>query len=130
MIPEVGHFALILALGLALCQAILPLVGAHRGDAALMALARPAAFGQLAFVVFAFGCLAYAFLTSDFTVAYVANHSHLALPTVYKFSAIWGAHEGSLLLWILLMVKAYQGQKFKLPVIGDMAEEWAGKFDL
>ncbi len=103
MIPELGHFALILALGLALAQGILPLVGAHRGDAALMALARPAALAQFGFVSVAFACLAYAFLTSDFTVEYVASHSHLALPDVYKFSAIWGAHEGSLLLWILLM---------------------------
>ncbi|MEM9209574.1 MAG: cytochrome c biogenesis protein CcsA, partial [Pseudomonadota bacterium] len=103
MIPELGHFALILALGLALAQGILPLVGAHRGDAALMALARPAALGQFGFVCVSFACLAYAFLTSDFTVEYVASHSHLALPDVYKFSAIWGAHEGSLLLWILLM---------------------------
>ena len=103
MIPEIGHFALILALGLALCQAIFPLVGAHRDDAALVALARPTAIGQLGFVSFAFACLAYAFLTSDFSVAYVANNSHRELPGVYKFSAIWGAHEGSLLLWILLM---------------------------
>jgi len=103
MIPEIGHFALILALGLALCQGILPLVGAHRGDAALMATARPAAIGQLGFVAFAFACLAYAFLTSDFSVEYVASHSHRELPDIYKFSAIWGAHEGSLLLWILLM---------------------------
>ena len=103
MIPELGHFALILALGLALVQGILPLVGAQRGDVALMALARPAALAQFGFVCVSFACLAYAFLTSDFTVEYVASHSHLALPSVYKFSAIWGAHEGSLLLWILLM---------------------------
>ncbi len=103
MIPEIGHFALILALGLALCQAVFPLLGAHRNDATLMALARPAAIAQLLFVVFAFGCLAYAFLTSDFSVEYVALHSHRELPDVYKFSAIWGAHEGSLLLWILIM---------------------------
>ena len=103
MIPEIGHFALILALGLALCQAVFPLLGAHRNDATLMALARPAALAQLLFVLFAFGCLAYAFLTSDFSVEYVALHSHRELPDVYKFSAIWGAHEGSLLLWILIM---------------------------
>ena len=103
MIPEIGHFALILALGLALCQGILPLLGAHRGDPALMATARTAATGQLFFVSVAFACLAYAFLTSDFSVLYVASHSQLALPAVYKFSAVWGAHEGSLLLWILLM---------------------------
>ena len=103
MIPEIGHFALILALSLALCQSVMPLLGAHRGDAALMAVARPAALGQFVFVVIAFMCLAYAFLTSDFSVLYVANNSQLALPDVYKFSAIWGAHEGSLLLWILIL---------------------------
>jgi cytochrome c-type biogenesis protein CcmF len=103
MIPEIGHFALILALSLALCQGIMPLAGAHRGDAGLMAVARPAALGQFLFVVIAFVCLAHAFLTSDFSVLYVANNSQLALPTVYKFSAIWGAHEGSLLLWILIL---------------------------
>ena len=103
MLPEIGHFALILALALAICQGVLPLVGAHRGDAELMAIARPAAIAQFSFVAFAFGCLTYAFLSDDFTVAYVANHSQLALPTVYKISAVWGAHEGSLLLWILMM---------------------------
>ena len=103
MIPEIGHFALILALALSLCQGVLPLIGAHRDDRALMAIARPAAIGQLAFVVFAFGCLSWSFLQSDFSVAYVANHSQLALPAIYKFSAVWAAHEGSLVLWILLM---------------------------
>ncbi|MEX2125796.1 MAG: heme lyase CcmF/NrfE family subunit [Woeseia sp.] len=103
MIPELGHFALILALSLAICQAVLPLAGAYRNDAAQMAVARPAALGQFVFVLIAFACLAHAFLTSDFSVLYVANNSQLALPDVYKFSAIWGAHEGSLLLWILLM---------------------------
>ena len=103
MIPELGHFALILALSLALCQGILPLVGAHRNDAALMSVARTAAQGQLFFVAVAFGCLTWAFLESDFSVAYVAANSQLALPTVYKVSAVWAAHEGSLLMWILLM---------------------------
>ena len=103
MIPEIGHFALILALALALCQGVLPLIGAHKNDAALMAIARPAAIGQFVFVAFAFACLAWSFLQSDFSVQYVANHSQLALPAVYKFSAVWGAHEGSLVLWILLM---------------------------
>jgi len=103
MIPELGHFALILALSLALCQAVLPLIGASRDDAALMSVARPAAQGQLFFVVTAFACLTWSFLQSDFSVAYVASHSQLELPTVYKISAVWGAHEGSLLLWILLM---------------------------
>jgi len=103
VIPEIGHFALILALSLAICQAVMPLIGAHRNDEALMAVARPAAMGQFVFVVIAFACLAWAFLNSDFSVLYVANHSQLALPNIYKFSAVWGAHEGSLLLWILIM---------------------------
>jgi len=92
MIPEIGHFALILALSLAICQGVLPLVGAHRGDEAMMAVARPAATGQLVFVAIAFGCLAWSFVQSDFSVLYVANHSQLSLPTVYKISAVWGAH--------------------------------------
>ena len=103
MIPEIGHFALILALSLAICQSILPLVGAHRDDAAMMAVAKPAALGQFLFVAFSFGCLTWSFLQSDFSVLYVANNSQLALPTIYKISAVWGAHEGSLLLWILIL---------------------------
>jgi cytochrome c-type biogenesis protein CcmF len=103
MIPEIGHFALILALCLALCQGILPLLGAHRNNATMMSVARAAAEGQLLFVAIAFACLTWSFLQSDFSVAYVASHSQLALPTVYKISAVWGAHEGSLLLWVLLM---------------------------
>ena len=103
MIPELGHFALIAALALALCQGIMPLLGAHRQDAMLMSVARSAALGQFLFVVFAFGCLTWSFLQSDFSVAYVASHSQLALPTIYKISAVWGAHEGSLLLWIVIM---------------------------
>jgi cytochrome c-type biogenesis protein CcmF len=103
VIPEIGHFALILALSLAICQGVLPLVGAHRGDAAMMGLARPAATGQFVFVAIAFGCLTWSFVQSDFSVLYVANHSQLALPNVYKISAVWGAHEGSLLLWVLLL---------------------------
>jgi cytochrome c-type biogenesis protein CcmF len=103
VIPELGHFALILALALALCQGVLPLIGAHRDDSTLMSVARTAAQGQLFFVALAFACLTWSFLQSDFSVAYVANHSQLALPTIYKISAVWGAHEGSLLLWILIM---------------------------
>ena len=103
MIPEIGHFALILALSLAVCQGVIPLVGAHRNDAAMMAVGRTAANGHLFFVTFAFGCLVWAFVQSDFSVLYVANHSQLSLPTVYKVSAVWGAHEGSLLMWILIL---------------------------
>jgi cytochrome c-type biogenesis protein CcmF len=92
VIPEIGHFALILALSLAVCQGVIPLVGAHRNDAAMMAVGRTAANGHLFFVTFAFGCLVWAFVQSDFSVLYVANHSQLSLPTVYKVSAVWGAH--------------------------------------
>ncbi len=103
MIPEIGQFALILALSLALVQAIFPLVGASNGDAAMMATAKPAAFGQFVFVAIAFGALTWAFLVDDFSVLYVANHSNLALPDGYKISAVWSAHEGSWLLWVLLL---------------------------
>jgi cytochrome c-type biogenesis protein CcmF len=103
VIPELGHFALILALSLAVCQGVLPLIGAYRNDATLMSVGRAAAQGQLFFVVVAFACLIWSFLQSDFSVAYVANNSQFALPTVYKISAVWAAHEGSLLLWILIM---------------------------
>jgi len=103
MIPEIGQFALILALSLAICQGVLPLIGAHRNDAAMMGVARTAATGQFLFVAVAFACLTWAFVTDDFSVLYVANHSQLSLPTVYKVSAVWGAHEGSLLMWILIL---------------------------
>jgi cytochrome c-type biogenesis protein CcmF len=104
VIPEIGHFALILALSLALLQGVLPLVGAHRDNAALMSTARTAAVGQFVFVALAYACLTWAFLNNDFSVAYVANHSQLALPSMYKVTAVWGGHEGSVLLWILLLV--------------------------
>ena len=103
MIPELGHFALILALALALCQGIIPMIGAHRNDSAMMAVARSAATGQFLLVAFSFACLTWAFLHDDFSVAYVANHSQLQLPDFYKISAVWSAHEGSLLLWVLIL---------------------------
>jgi cytochrome c-type biogenesis protein CcmF len=103
MIPEIGHFALILALSLAVCQGVLPLIGAHKNNAALMSVASSATYGQLLFVAISFACLTIAFVNSDFSVLYVANHSQLALPTLYKVSAVWSAHEGSLLMWILLL---------------------------
>ncbi len=94
---------MILALALAAIQTAVPIVGAHRDDAAMMGVARSAATGQFVFVAIAFGCLTYAFLTDDFSVLYVANHSQLSLPTLYKVSAVWGAHEGSLLMWVLIL---------------------------
>ncbi|HEY9513821.1 MAG TPA: heme lyase CcmF/NrfE family subunit [Rhodanobacter sp.] len=103
MTPELGQLALILALLLALTQSILPLIGAWRGNHALMAVARPAAAGQAVFVAMAFGILAWAFISFDFSVQYVATNSNLALPWYYRFAAVWGAHEGSLLLWILIL---------------------------
>ncbi len=103
MIPEIGQFAMIVALALAAIQAAVPLVGAYRDDEAMMGVARTAATGQFVFVAIAFGCLTYAFLTDDFSVLYVANHSQLSLPTIYKVSAVWGAHEGSLLMWVLIL---------------------------
>ncbi|HMM46515.1 MAG TPA: heme lyase CcmF/NrfE family subunit [Thiobacillaceae bacterium] len=103
MIPELGHFALIVALLLALTQAVLPLYGAARGNLTLMAVARPAAQGQFVFVGIAFACLAYAFLANDFSVENVARNSFSRLPEVYRFTATWGSHEGSLLLWVLIL---------------------------
>ena len=103
MIPELGQFALILALLLALAQCVLPILGAHLGNRALIAVARPAVAGQAVFVVLAFAILTWAFVTQDFSVAYVAQNSNSLLPWYYRFSAVWGAHEGSLLLWVLIL---------------------------
>jgi len=103
MTPELGHLALILALLVALVQGVLPLVGAHRGQPGWIALAGPAAQTQFALVAFAFGCLTLAFLNNDFSVRYVAQHSNSALPTLYRAAAVWGGHEGSLLLWLLML---------------------------
>ena len=103
MIPEIGQFALILALGLAFIQATIPLLGALWCRADLIAIARPAATGQFVFVTVAFILLCHAFLNNDFSVLYVATNSNSALPTPYKIAAVWSAHEGSLLLWILIL---------------------------
>ncbi len=103
MIPELGHFALALALAIGILQAIVPLIGAQRGNVLWMSLARPAARTQLVFIALAFVALAHAFVTNDFSVAYVAANSNSALPLAYRISALWGAHEGSLLLWVLLL---------------------------
>ena len=103
LIPELGHLAMILALCLALVQSTLPLYGAWRGDRLWMRLAVPAAHGQFWMLLFAFACLTWAFVTDDFSVAYVASNSNSALPWYYKFSAVWGSHEGSLLLWTLIL---------------------------
>jgi len=103
MLPELGQFALILALLLAFVQCAFPLYGAWRNNVTLIALARPVVAGQCVFVVLAFGILTYAFLAQDFSVAYVAQNSNSTLPWYYRFPAVWGAHEGSLLLWVLIL---------------------------
>ena len=103
MSAEVGQFALILALLLALVQSGAPLAGAWRRDGVLMALDRQAAVLQAGFVALAFGCLAYVFMTCDFSVALVASHSNTAQPAPYRFAATWGSHEGSMLLWVLIL---------------------------
>ena len=103
LLPELGQIALILALLVASLQALLPLLGAHRGTGSLMALARPAAFLQLALVALAFAILSYGFVTQDFSLRYVAENSNSLLPPVYRYTAVWGAHEGSLLLWALIL---------------------------
>jgi cytochrome c-type biogenesis protein CcmF len=103
MVPEIGQFALILALLLALVQGTLPIAGAQRGVASWMALARPVSQGQFLFVAIAFACLAYSFVTNDFSVVNVASHSNSRLPVHYRFAATWGSHEGSLLLWVLML---------------------------
>ncbi|MBM3580340.1 MAG: heme lyase CcmF/NrfE family subunit [Alphaproteobacteria bacterium] len=103
MIAEAGHFALVLALMVAFVQATLPLVGATRGDATLMALDAPAALAQALLVAFAFGALTYSFVVSDFSLQVVASNSNSAIPLLYKISGVWGNHEGSMLLWVLIL---------------------------
>ena len=103
MIPEIGHFALILAFGVSIIQGVLPLIGAQQGRREWLVLARPAT--QISFVLLAisFAILAWCFYANDFSVLYVAEHSNSQLPTVYRLGAVWGGHEGSLLLWIFLL---------------------------
>src|SRR2546425_7389210 len=103
MIPEIGQFALILALMLALTQAILPLIGAARGIPSFVAVAKPAAQAQFIFVAIAFSCLAYSFITNDFSVLNVPTNSNSQLPLQYRLAATWGSHEGSLLLWTFML---------------------------
>ena len=103
MIPEIGQFALIVALLLALTQAVLPLYGTSNGNRTWMALAAPLGQAQFVFVVIAFGCLAYSFVTNDFSVLNVASNSNSQLPLHYRLAASWGSHEGSLLLWTLML---------------------------
>ncbi|MGL4319709.1 MAG: heme lyase CcmF/NrfE family subunit, partial [Paracoccaceae bacterium] len=103
MIVELGHFALILALAVAVIQTVVPLVGAHRGNAVWMGVAEPAAMVQLLLVGFAFAALTHAFIVSDFSLRVVVANSHTLKPMLYKIAGTWGNHEGSLLLWVLIL---------------------------
>jgi len=103
MIPEIGHFALILALCVAVALSIVPMVGSFAGRYSWMAFARPAARVQLLLVAVSYAVLTHAFLVHDFSVGYVAHTSNLALPLIYRISGVWGSHEGSLLLWLLVL---------------------------
>ena len=104
MIAETGHYALVLALALAILQSTLPLWGARTRDAALMGLASPLAVAQLVLVALAFAALTHAYVTSDFSLLNVVENSHSMKPLIYKISGVWGNHEGSLLLWVLILV--------------------------
>ncbi|MDQ7075070.1 MAG: heme lyase CcmF/NrfE family subunit [Gammaproteobacteria bacterium] len=103
MIAELGHFALILALCMSIVQVVFPLLGAARGNQNWIALAKPATLAQTLFVLISYGLLTYAFLVHDFSLAYVAQNSNTHLPVIYLISGVWGAHEGSLLLWALML---------------------------
>jgi cytochrome c-type biogenesis protein CcmF len=103
MIIELGHFAVVLALAAAVVQMLLPAWGARVGDVRLMQVAEPAALTQLALLAFAFAALTYAYVTSDFSVENVWANSHSAKPLLYKISGVWGNHEGSMLLWVLIL---------------------------
>ena len=122
MIPELGHFALWLALGTSLALGIVPLVGAQRGRAEWMAVARPAATAMFLLVAFAFACLIASFVRNDFSVLNVASNSNSALPMHFRIAASWGSHEGSMLLWLLMQTAwAYAVARFSrhlpLPVV-------------
>jgi len=103
MIVEIAHFSLILALFVATLQGTLPMIGAHQHNQSLMSIAAPAALIQFALIIGAFSGLTYAFVTSDFSVVNVASNSHTAKPLLYKISGVWGNHEGSMLLWALIL---------------------------
>jgi cytochrome c-type biogenesis protein CcmF len=103
MIAELGHYALVLALGLALIQAIVPIVGTRTNDPALMSIATPTALAQFFFVAMAFGSLATCYVNSDFSVLNVFENSNSAMPFVYRLTSVWGNHEGSMMLWVLIL---------------------------
>jgi cytochrome c-type biogenesis protein CcmF len=104
MIPELGHYALMLALGLALIQGSMPVVGARSNDQSLMSLAAPVALAQFAFVAISFAALAVSYAISDFSVLNVYENSNSAMPFIYRLTSIWGNHEGSMMLWVFILV--------------------------
>ena len=106
MLNELGHFALVLALAVALVQTVVPLVGAHNRWPGWMAVAEPAANAQLLLVGFSFAALTHGFVVSDFSLAVVYQNSHSLKPMLYKVSGVWGNHEGSMLSWITVMAFA------------------------
>ena len=103
MIAELGHYALVLALALALVQSVVPLVGTRTRDPVLMQVAAPTALVQFVFVAFSFAALTACYVTSDFSVLNVAENSHSQQPLIYKLTSVWGNHEGSMLLWVLIL---------------------------
>ena len=102
MIPELGQFALIAALALSVLASIYPLYGATVGNQAMMRMARPLSYGVFGMLALSFGILSWSFYSNDFTVAYVASNSTSLLPWYYRLTAVWGGHEGSLMLWVLI----------------------------
>ena len=138
MVPELGHFALVLALFLALIQASVPLLGARRNDSLLMGVAGTTAIGQFCFVALAFAALIASYVQSDFSVQTVFENSHSAMPLIYKITSAWGNHEGSMLLWVLILalfgalVAVFGGNlpdRLKANVLG--VQSWiAAAFDL
>jgi cytochrome c-type biogenesis protein CcmF len=103
MIVELGHFALIMALCVAVVQSVVPLIGAHKRWTGWMAVGEPAATAQFLLTAFSFAALTYAFVTSDFSLKLVVAQLHTLKPMIYKISGVWGNHEGSLLLWVLIL---------------------------
>jgi cytochrome c-type biogenesis protein CcmF len=102
MLAELGNFALVLALMMGILLSIYPMWGAYKNHSQMMAMAKPLAIGMFVFTAFAYGCLTHGFITDDFSIAYVANTSNSTLPIYYKITAVWGGHEGSFLLWVLI----------------------------
>ena len=103
MIPELGHYALMLALGLALIQGTMPIIGARNNDPVLMSIAAPAALAQFIFVAIAFLALAECYVVSDFSVLNVFENSNSQMPLIYRLTSLWGNHEGSMILWVSIL---------------------------